>query len=221
MPFTFNIAPCPGWHLWWWISMYFCLLPFSLHPLSFHVLLPLGSILVLTSLSSPWFLLVNQADNFLHCQVDKQSLFLECRQLFHLGPIHFISDSSRTTFLTRSDLKLLHCSHYSAPLRSRHKAVCLEDLWLTLKNNADCSSKRASGATMYWIHAFTLGQKWPDIESNPIHTTSTAEWFHSQKRYGAYRIHPVKCGWGLGHRWSVFSWNRINFGVYIFLCFYI
>jgi len=29
---------------------------------------------------------------------------------------------------------------------------------LTLENKADCSSEKASGATMYWIHAFTLAQ---------------------------------------------------------------
>ena len=35
-------------------------------------------------------------------------------------PIHTISDSSRTTFLTQSDIKILHCSHYFATLHSRH-----------------------------------------------------------------------------------------------------
>ena len=34
---------------------------------------------------------------------------------------------------------------------------------------------------MYWIHAFTLCQKWSNINSNPIHTTFIAEWFHSRK----------------------------------------
>ena len=173
MPFTFNIAPCPGWHLWWWISMYFCLLPYSLHPLSFHVLLPLGSIHVLTYLSSPWFLLVNQADNFFHCQVDKQSLFIECRQLCHLGLIHTISDSSRTSFLTRSDIKILHCSHYSAPLHSRHLAVCLEDLFMA--------------TLIAWKLIDARKQSWLQLKESFRSDNVFDSWIHTRSKMIRYR----------------------------------
>ena len=33
------------------------------------------------------------------------------------------------------------------------------------QKQADCSSERASRAKIYWIHTFTLAQKWSDIES--------------------------------------------------------
>jgi len=117
------------------------------------------------------------------------------------GPIHIIPDSLCTTFLTEYDIKILHVPTISdsllgvvhtTPLRFIHATKpfvkknfhgnchgCKTDL--TLEKKTGCSSKKASGATIYWIHAFTLGQELFDSESNPIHTTGRAERFHSAK----------------------------------------
>ena len=75
-----------------------------------------------------------------------------------IGPIYTISDSSCTTFLTESDIKILHVHTISDTVLGVVHTTPLRFM-LTLENKADCSSKRAAGATMYWIHAFTLAQK--------------------------------------------------------------
>ena len=81
---------------------------------------------------------------------------------------HTETDSSCTTLLTESDIRILHVhtkmdsvleSVHTTSLRFIHVTfLCNCHGLLTLENKADFRSKRASGAT-YWIHAFTLAQK--------------------------------------------------------------
>jgi len=136
---------------------------------------------------------------------DNFRVIKQARSSFHLRPHSHYTGFILYTFLIGTDIKMLHvhtishsvwrrCTFHSASFTSLSFLwkfswqMSRLDSWLTLENKTDFSSERASGTTMYWIHASkairsisdSSGIVWmgglSEIGSNPICDESGIVW---------------------------------------------